>query len=139
MPSTLATSDTDLAARVRTALAGTGEIREVKMFGGIGFMLNGNMVAAASKRGLLLRVGKEQQEKALSWPGTRPMEMRGRVMEGYVYVDPPALADADITSRLHLACAYVQTLPHKAKDTKTPAKKAKKPRKIVSRRAGALL
>jgi TfoX/Sxy family transcriptional regulator of competence genes len=129
MPSTPPdTPDTDLAARVREALAGTGDIREVKMFGGIGFMLNGNMVAAASKRGLLLRVGKDRQAEALSWPGTRPMEMRGRVMEGYVYIDPPALRGDDFVSRLHLACAYVRMLPPKAEGTKTPTKRAKKPR-----------
>ena len=49
--------DQDLAASVRTALVGASAIREVKMFEGIGFMLNGNLVAAVSKRGLLVRVG----------------------------------------------------------------------------------
>jgi hypothetical protein len=56
-------------------------------------MLNGNLVAGASKRGLLLRVGKEGQAEALRLPGARPMEMRGRTMDGYVYVDPPALTE----------------------------------------------
>jgi TfoX/Sxy family transcriptional regulator of competence genes len=83
--------DQELAASVRAALAGTGVIREVRMFGGIGFMLNGNLVAAASHRGLLLRVGKDRQAEALAQSGARPMVMRGRAMEGYVYVDPPAL------------------------------------------------
>jgi TfoX/Sxy family transcriptional regulator of competence genes len=83
----------DLAESVRAALSGAGAIREVKMFGGIGFMLNGNMVAATSKRGLLLRVGENRQADALAQPGTRPMVMRGRTMEGYVYVDPPAVTD----------------------------------------------
>ena len=46
----------DLAARMRVALAGTGTVREVRMFGGLCFMLNGNMVAGTSKRGLLVRV-----------------------------------------------------------------------------------
>ncbi len=46
----------ELTASVRAILAGAGDIREVSMFGGTGFMLNGNMVAAASRRGLLLRV-----------------------------------------------------------------------------------
>jgi TfoX/Sxy family transcriptional regulator of competence genes len=116
----------DLAQRVRAALADTGDIREVKMFGGIGFMLNGNMVAGASRRGLLLRVGKDRQADALAWPGTRPMEMRGKVMEGYVYIDPPALRDADIESRLRLACDFVRTLPTKTKDAKAPRAKAKR-------------
>src|SRR5262245_57288376 len=80
--------DQDLAASVRTALVGAGAIREVKMFGGIGFMLNGNLVAAVSKRGLLVRVGKDHRRTALGQQGARPMVMRGRTMEGYIYVDP---------------------------------------------------
>ena len=64
-------SDQDLIASVRTHLAGAGTIREVKMFGGIGFMLNGNMVAAASKRGLMLRVRKERYREALTRPGVK--------------------------------------------------------------------
>jgi TfoX/Sxy family transcriptional regulator of competence genes len=60
----------ELAAAVRDALSKSGTIREVNMFGGIGFMLNGNMVAAASKRGLLARVGNDQAHDALQLPGT---------------------------------------------------------------------
>ncbi len=106
--------DQELAASVRAALAGSGVIREVWMFGGIGFMLNGNLVAAASRRGLLLRVGKDRRAQALAQSGTRPMVMRGRKMEGYVYVDPPALNKQAIQNWLRLAVAYVQTLPKKA-------------------------
>jgi TfoX/Sxy family transcriptional regulator of competence genes len=108
------TDDLEFAAAVRAALTQTGVIREVKMFGGIGFMLNGNLVAAASRRGLLLRVGKDRQAQALARLGARPMVMRGRTMEGYVYVDPPALNKQAIENGLHLAVAYVQTLPRKA-------------------------
>ena len=56
--------DEDLAERMRVALAGTGAVREVRMFGGLCFMLNGNMVAGTSQRGLLTRVGKEQHARA---------------------------------------------------------------------------
>ena len=107
------TSDVDLAARVRAALARAGDLREVKMFGGVGFMLNGSMVAAASKRGLLVRVGKDRHGDALTRPGTRPMEMRGRVMEGYVYVDPSTLDDESLGEWVRLAAAFVKTLPPK--------------------------
>ena len=48
-------AESDLALRVRAALHGVEAVREVKMFGGVGFLVNGNLVAAASKRGLLLR------------------------------------------------------------------------------------
>src|ERR1700757_3712548 len=106
--------DQDLVADVRAELAGAGEIREVRMFGGTGFMLNGNLVAAASRRGLLLRVGKDRQDEALAQSGARPMMMRGRTMEGYVYVDPPGLNGSAVQKWLRLAVAHVQTLPPKA-------------------------
>jgi TfoX/Sxy family transcriptional regulator of competence genes len=82
------TLDEDLTERMRAVLIGAGVVREVKMFGGLCFMLNGNMVAGTSKRGLLVRVGKDQQLDALSRPGAKPMEMAGRPMAGYIFVDP---------------------------------------------------
>lgn len=116
--------DQELSGSVRAALAEAGDIREVRMFGGIGFMLNGNMVAAASRRGLLLRVGKERQAEALAQSAARPMVMRGRTMEGYVYVDSPALNKHTVQNGLRMAVAYVQTLPPKAK-AKTKKRKGK--------------
>lgn len=107
--------DHELATNVRAALKGAGAIREVRMFGGIGFMLNGNLVAAASRRGLLLRIGKDRQTDALAQPGARPMVMRGRTMEGYVYVDAPELSKQTVQNALRMAVAYVQTLTPKAK------------------------
>ena len=83
------TAEESLSVAVRGHLSGAGVMSEVKMFGGTGFMLNRNLVAAVSKRGLLLRVGKDRYREALAWPGARSMEMRGRTMEGYVYIDPP--------------------------------------------------
>jgi hypothetical protein len=93
------------------------------MFGGVVFMLNRNLLVGASKRGLLLRVGKDRQSQALAEPGTRPMKMRGRVMEGYVYVDPP-VAPGAVREWVKMARAFVGTLPPKAK-----AKRAKPRRK----------
>ena len=106
--------DQDLTASVRTALVGASAIREVKMFEGIGFMLNGNLVAAVSKRGLLVRVGKDHRGNALAQQGARPMVMRGRTMEGYIYVDPSALNAQAVQKWLQLAVAFVQTLPPKS-------------------------
>lgn len=110
--------DEDLAERMRVALAGTGAVREVRMFGGLCFMLNGNMVAGTSKRGLLVRVGKEQQSEALARPGARGMEMTGRPMEGYVFVDPPPPDEQALRDWLSLAVAFVKTLPPKAAKSK---------------------
>src|SRR6516225_6666551 len=105
--------DEDLAERMRVALAGTGAVREVRMFGGLCFMLNGNMVAGTSKRGLLVRVGKDRQSEALARPGVKPMEMGGRRMEGYVFVDPAPHDEEALRDWLGLAVGFVKTLPPK--------------------------
>jgi TfoX/Sxy family transcriptional regulator of competence genes len=117
----------DLAATVRSALSKGGTIREVKMFGGIGFMLNGNLVAAASKRGLLARVGGDSERDALQLSGTRVMEMGGKTMHGYIRLGPDALADSAVQALLRLALAFVKTLPAKtSRSTPARAKSRKK-------------
>ena len=88
-------------------------------------MLNGNLLVGASKRGLLLRVGKERQSQALGKPGTRQMEMRGRVMDGYIYVDPPIAPDT-LRGWVDMARAFVDTLPPKRKAKPVPAKQKRK-------------
>jgi TfoX/Sxy family transcriptional regulator of competence genes len=119
----------ELAAAVRAALSKGGTVREVKMFGGTGFMLNGNLVAAASKRGLLARVGNDREHDALQLAGTRVMEMRGRTMHGYIRVAPEALTDSALKALLRLALAFGKTLA-----PKTPGKK---PARLKSRRASS--
>jgi TfoX/Sxy family transcriptional regulator of competence genes len=122
----------ELTDCLRAELTGAGEVREVKMFGGVGFMLNGNMVAAASKRGLLLRVGKASQSEALAMEGARVMTMRGRTMEGYVFIDPMALSQGAVTKSLPLALAFVRGMAPKkgeagrsTKDASSPKRKGK--------------
>jgi TfoX/Sxy family transcriptional regulator of competence genes len=117
----------DLPMCVRAALAGAGRVREVKMFGGIGFMLNGNLIAGASRRGLLVRVGRQRKRAALARRGARPMVMRGRTMEDYIYVDPPALNERAVRAWLRLAVDFVQTLPRK------PSRTTRKPKKPLRR------
>jgi TfoX/Sxy family transcriptional regulator of competence genes len=103
-----------LFGRIRGAIGDIGGISEVKMFGGVGFLLDGNLIAGASKRGLLLRLGKERYAEALLCPGATPMLMRGKEMPGYVYFDPAALDHAVLKEWLHLAIAFVKTLPPKS-------------------------
>jgi hypothetical protein len=81
-------------------------------------MLNGNLLAGASGRGLLLRIGKDRSGQALAKPGARPMVMRGRTMEDYIYVDPAGLNARAVKSWIRLAAAFVQTLPPKKKKKK---------------------
>ena len=73
--------DEDLAERLRAVLGRTAAVREIRMFGGLCFMLNGNMLAGTSKRGLLVRVGKDQYSDALARRWAKPME--------HIFVDPP--------------------------------------------------
>jgi TfoX/Sxy family transcriptional regulator of competence genes len=114
-----------LAANIRSALAAGEVVREVKMFGGIGFMLNGNLLVGASKRGLLVRVGKDGENDALSRRGARPMVMRGRRMGGYVRVDRAALNERAVRQWVQLAVRFVGTLPAKASASKSKYAKPK--------------
>lgn len=116
------TAEDELVAGVRAHLSSGDAIREVKMFGGVGFMLHGNLVAAVSKRGLLLRVGKDRHRQALTKPGARSMEMRKKTMEGYIYVDPSALKKDALAGWLDEASAFVRTLPPKAAAKKSVQK-----------------
>jgi TfoX/Sxy family transcriptional regulator of competence genes len=111
---------------LRGALTGAGTIRETRMFGGIGFMLNGNMVAGTFRQGLLVRVGKDGQPTALRQPGARQMEMNGRLMEGYVYIDPDELSEKTISASLDLAVSFVRTLPPKPVKAESRQKKGKR-------------
>jgi hypothetical protein len=111
-----------LAERLRAALPAKG-LSEQRMFGGIGFMLNGNMLVGTSKRGLLVRVGRERHAVALARPGASAMEMRGRPIEGYVFVDPGKLGAAALQGWLDLALAHARELPPKSPKTKPKPKK----------------
>jgi TfoX/Sxy family transcriptional regulator of competence genes len=126
----------DLAATVRAVLTGVRKVREVKMFGGIGFMLGNHLLVAASPRGLLVRVGKERYSEALLSPGTEPMIMRGRAMEGYVRVESEQLDPRGVASWVELAIAFVKTLPPKVPDAKRKRQQrvTKKPVKSSARR-----
>jgi TfoX/Sxy family transcriptional regulator of competence genes len=119
-------TEEQLTESVREALVGAGAVREVKMFGGIGFILNGNLAVAASKRGLLARVGRERQDDALARAAARPMVTRGRPMAGYLYVDPPALTGRAVQAWVRLAREFVWTLPPKKPDAKRARAKGKR-------------
>ncbi len=107
--------DAKLADRIREGLSGQQTLSERKMFGGICFMLDGNMVAASMKDGsLLARVGETGMGAALARPGAMPMDMGGRQMKGFVVVAPDAVSNpAALASWLDDSVAFVRTLPPK--------------------------
>ena len=110
--------DEDLAERMRQALEGLGGITEKRMMGGICFMLNGNMIGGADRtkegqRRFMFRVGKDNHAEALGRPGAMPMEMGGRRMSGFVFVDAEDCDDGDLRDWIALARSFVAELPAK--------------------------
>lgn len=108
------TDDETILGVIETAAGHHGATSHIAMFGGTAVLLGGNMVAALSPRGLLLRVGDDRHDAALARPGTRPMEMRGKPMRGYLYVDPAGLDAASLHEWAQMAVDYVAGLPAKA-------------------------
>jgi hypothetical protein len=114
---------------LRTALQDVASVREVKMFGGTAFLVKGHMTVAVSPRGLLVRVGPNAHDEAVKKAGTRTMEMRGRVMTGYVYVDPVPNDARAIHWWVQSALRHNRTLT-----PKRTARAAKKKRQTAKRR-----
>jgi hypothetical protein len=107
-----------LAGRIRAAI-GALEPVEKRMFGGVLFQINDHMLCCITKKGLMVRVGKEAEPEALKKPHTRPCDGTGRVMPGFVMVAPEGVADdVALADWLASARAYVSALPPKAPKAK---------------------
>ena len=104
-----------LAGKLRNSLKGKKQIAEKRMFGGVCFLLRGNMLCGTGKSDFMFRVGKDQDAEALARPGARPMDFTGRVMKGFVWVDPKACDARALKGWLALAESYVGKLPAKGK------------------------
>lgn len=105
--------DEDLAARIRSALSDRDDLSQREMFGGICFMVGGNMCCGVTED-LMLRLGPDGAEAALEQPHVRPMDFTGRPLKGYVYVALEAIAtDAQLRAWIDRALAFVETLPPK--------------------------
>jgi hypothetical protein len=107
--------DEVLAQRIRDLLDGEAGLTSKKMFGGLGFMLDGHMaVAAASSGGLMVRADPAQGEEWVDGESVRPMEMRGRAMHGWLLVDAASVAaDDQLRVWVDRGVAHVRTLPPK--------------------------
>lgn len=111
----------ELAARLRTVMAGPAPISEKEMFGGLAFMMDGHMFIGIIKNDLMVRVGPEQQEEALAQAHVRPMDFSGRPMRGYVYVAPDGqVEDAALRHWVDVSLGFVGTLPQKAAKAPRP-------------------
>lgn len=106
--------DEALAQRTRRILAGLPGLTEKRMFGGIGFMLHGNMACGVNRDDLIVRVGRQRYEQALARPGARPFDMTGRPMRGWVAVGPDGHgSDDQLQAWVQQGVDFALTLPPK--------------------------
>lgn len=105
--------DPALAERMRHALKARSGIVEKKMFGGYCWMLRGNMLGGVEVGRFMFRVGREREDEALARPGARPMDITGRPMPGFVWVDAAHAQGKALEEWIALAEADVGTLPPK--------------------------
>jgi hypothetical protein len=114
-----------LAEELRRRLAASAKaprsaLTEKRMFGGVCFLLNGNMLCGAGKNGYMIRVDRGREAEAAALPGGRPVVMQGRAMAGFFWVDPEACDAKGLGGWLALAHDYVGKLPAKAAKRRPP-------------------
>lgn len=107
--------DEKLAERIRELVAGEADLTEQKMFGGLAFLIGGNMaVAASGQGGILVRAEPSQSDKLVATTKAYPMEMRGRSMQGWLRVDTEDVrTKAQLARWVKLGTSYARSLPPK--------------------------
>jgi TfoX/Sxy family transcriptional regulator of competence genes len=106
--------DTQLADEIRTAIGAHPGLSEREMFGGISFMINGNMAVGVIGDELMVRVGKDAHAEVVEQPGARPLEMGSRSMKGWVAVSQEVFPDEDaFETWVARGVAYAESLPAK--------------------------
>jgi len=106
--------DESLAARIRDALGRKKGVEEKKMFGGIGFLLNGNMLVGVWKDSLIVRLGPDNYDDALQEPHVREFDITGRPMKGWIMVESEGFEDDDhLIDWIERAMKFVEQLPRK--------------------------
>jgi TfoX/Sxy family transcriptional regulator of competence genes len=103
-----------LADRIRWALRENRKVEEKKMFGGVGFLLNGNMLVGVWESSLIVRLGPETGAEVLKQPHVKEFDVTGRPMKGWIMVEPEGLdSDEQLGDWIDRAIEYVETLPAK--------------------------
>ena len=107
--------DEELAARIRELIGDEPGVTEKKMFGGLAFLVGGNMaVAASGQGGLLARVDLAESDALVASTSARPMEMRGREMAGWLRLDAEDVRlDATLAEWVERGVSYARSLPAK--------------------------
>jgi|WetSurMetagenome_2_1015567.scaffolds.fasta_scaffold00392_5 hypothetical protein len=113
VPENIMAYDEFLGEKIRRAIGKRAGLSEKKMFGGVAFMLKGNLCCGIHANELIARIDPEDAASALSEPGAHPFDITGRPMKGWVSVKPAALTDAAVGKWVRRSLAYVKTLPMK--------------------------
>jgi TfoX/Sxy family transcriptional regulator of competence genes len=107
--------DEELAERVRALIGDEPAVTEQRMFGGLAFLIGGNMaIAASGQGGILVRADPEESEALVAASTARPMEMRGREMRGWLRVEAEDVAtDAELAKWVDVGSTFARSLPAK--------------------------
>ena len=106
--------DDSLAGGIRDVLAHKLDIKEKKMFGGLGFLLNGNMLVGVWKDSLIVRVGTDAYEDALREPHVKDFDITGKPMKGWIMVESEGVEMEDqLRNWIERATMFVKTLPER--------------------------
>lgn len=108
--------DLDLAKRILAHMQGLPALEEKKMFGGVGFLLHGNMACGVHKDSMIVRVAPEKHKQLLARPHTRSFDMTGRPMKGWLVIDPDGCrSEAQLADWVNEGVEYALSLPPKKK------------------------
>src|SRR5436190_18940850 len=106
--------DETLAERIRQRVARRKGIEEKRMFGGVGFLLNGNMLVGVWKESLIVRLGPDEGDEALKEPHVKEFDITGRPVKGWVLVEPEGIEDDEqLSAWIQRAVKFVGTLSAK--------------------------
>lgn len=106
--------DQNLANRVKAILKGRRSVTEQKMFGGLCFMVNGNMACGVEKNKLVVRVGPDDYEKLLKQKNVREMDFTGKPLKGFIYIQSKGLRRADYLKKwVDRGIQFAKSLPKK--------------------------
>ena len=127
--------DEGLAERIRGLLEDRGKVTERRMFGGLAFLLRGNMTVGIVNDELMVRVGPATYDAALRQPHARAMDFTGRPMKGFIFVSPEGLeSDTDLARWVERGVTYGASLPAKEPSLKTmpPNKRTQQTRSAMA-------
>ena len=107
-------NDDTLAGRIRPLISQQEGFSERKMFGGVCFMINGNMCVGTWKDSLIVRLDKKKHDETLAQPHTKPANITGRVMRGWAVVEPAGIEmEHDLEAWVRRAAEFARSLPAK--------------------------